>query len=1065
LAGWGFSSSDTTCSITSPTSSYLIQGYKSKPVPSCLVGVGGTVTGFFVVGKVSAGTYTIQISGNSGDFAEATFTVIDVNLDVYPGTFDLKLRDGFPNFGSVKLSYPSSSILTNSVGDLLFAVSLDSHSPNNGGNTPFGSYQWVPDATFYSSVDIYIPPDFGGLTTQNVWTSFTNNYDTSLSMILSRVSSSDNIGPNWWKVSIYNLMVTADFTLPTRYNNLTANRVFVANQTQYIRLFQVTSPTTAGRYFFKAFVNGTIPIGTARYPTLVVKASRDPAYISGTLRDFGNVYPPQAGQPISLPRGYGARILAWGKDYLGNNVAAQTFINWAANGYYTLFGVAPGTYNITAYAAGYLPTTRRTPVSVVAAQSLEGVDIYMQQSVNVTGRVLSMTSDGQMIPWGLVFNGTGFDEEIIASNSRPISIQVLNFMNGTANSYGPQLYNDAATPSPYNVALSTNPNLAFFDFSIRREVAWDGRIPQDYANYTSGLPSGDYLLRAYTPSYIQLEDVYIHVANQTLRTRSEIQLIRSGFFNVTVHFKNYNQTIRPDRILGPFETYAGQNVLVDGTPLSGTLTVKAYDQNNILRAQNITTVFPSSTSAFTLLQGFSQSGQRGIQSQFSANYGLMPGTYHIVATLTSSPSFAGFANSGIRNLYYQVDDVQGTLGFGLGDVRISFPMYRGGGLNLTLYSVDDQSPHLLKPWSHPGATVTINIIDPTGTIYTNNATQPAGTDQINLFFPLVNTTGLLTNTYTLIFETLGYTQKPILTVHVVLCGITDASIWMVQDPRIDLTLAFKKENLLSIINSTQAYAQPINHLDATPIRLELFDMKGYFIAANNTYIPNLTFNPNLIITKDSHGNPFGPIACPDANTGIYNSVTNPHGTIDSYGNSLWGTCFVPTTTAQFSLAGFNRYFGDPRFIWEGFYDATDAVRQPEGGIPPGTYLLRIWVNGYYQTQEIQIVVPEQTFGQYDISVVNSMYRASWIKGKVIGPDFFDKARPLSWATVAFEPRDSNKLRFGNLTTSSLDGAFQVWAPPGAYYMGVYLNGYSRYVAKVQVGSGADMNMDIWLDYG
>src|SRR5208283_5281633 len=230
--------------------------------------------------------------------------------------------------------------------------------------------------------------------------------------------------PNWWHVSVKNLIVTADFTYPNRNFDLTANRIFVANQTQYIRIFKVISPTTAGRYFFKAFANNSISIGTARFPTLVVKASIYPAYISGTLRYLGMVDPYRAGQPIRLPEGYGAQIVATGKDYLGNNVVAQAFINWAALGAYTLFGVAPGAYNITAYAAGFLPTTFPTVVNVVSAQSLSDIDIYMTPSVRIAGTVLSETSDGYLIPWlGSTFGGT---------TGRPISVQLLNLDGSVA---------------------------------------------------------------------------------------------------------------------------------------------------------------------------------------------------------------------------------------------------------------------------------------------------------------------------------------------------------------------------------------------------------------------------------------------------------------------------------------------------------------------------------------------------------------------------------------------------------------------------------------------------------
>jgi len=124
------------------------------------------------------------------------------NIVVSPGKYSKTLGDGFPTFGAVKLSYPNGSILTSSVGDLLFSVNL-------------------MKAAYYRSVDIYIPPDFSGLTISKVWSSFTNNYDPN-SISLSKLSSTDKIGPNWWKISVKNLNVTyADARV--------ADRTFEAN--------------------------------------------------------------------------------------------------------------------------------------------------------------------------------------------------------------------------------------------------------------------------------------------------------------------------------------------------------------------------------------------------------------------------------------------------------------------------------------------------------------------------------------------------------------------------------------------------------------------------------------------------------------------------------------------------------------------------------------------------------------------------------------------------------------------------------------------------------------------
>jgi len=926
-------------------------------------------------------------------------------VTVSPGKSDLNLGANFPTFASVKLSYPNSSILTNSTGDLLFTVTPDS--------------SWV---ALRGSISIYIPPDFSGLSISKLWTSFSNNYNRNV-ISISRESSTDQTGPSWWRVLIQNLT----FVPSPPGSTIARFSIFAVGQPQYIRLFQVTSPLIAGRYFFKVFHSlgsGTqISIGSSNFPTLVVEASKDPAYISGTLRNSGYHNPSRAGQPIILPTGAGAQIVATGFDYLGRPVSAQAFINSSitqrnATGFpflvpngasYTLFGVAPGTYNITVYAAGFVPAIDgATAVSVAAAQSLEGVDIYMTESVNVTGRVLSETADGGFIPWG---NLTGFN----GPTPRAISIELLNLDGSLVV---------ASTPAPYNVLTFTNPNSNSFDFSIQHYVGWDGRIPQDFANYTSGLSWGDYLLQAYVTSYVQLDPVYVHVANETTRTESEIRLIRTGFFNVTVHFRDYNSSLVDDPIPAGY---------------GGTLTISAYDQQGIQRAQNITSVPPGTKRTTVELGGFSNSRSFGNAYLFSQNYGLLPGTYHIRATFQSSPNFAGYANVGIRNLYYQLWDVEATIGLGLANVAVSFPMLKGGGILLTFYSIDDQIPPLNYPWAYPRANIQIEILDPYGNLYNTNSTQPLNIPALANGF-VGNVTffysGLLSDDYTIVVLTEGYTQSQILRLHVVLGGNSDASVWMILNPVIDLTVAFKVEGLLSVIDSTQPYAQPINNLDATPARVEVFDDLGNFVAANQSYIPNLTNGE-------------------------------------------------PTEVAHFVLAGFDQYYGDPRSIWSGFYDTTDGVRLNAGGLflypwennETRTFTIRLWVDGYYQYELWHVIVPardenwnprSERLGPAVISVEESLNRASRISGTVVGPDFFDRAHPLSWATVTLQP-DSYALsgiidvQPGNYTTSSLDGFFQVWVPEGNYGMGVLLTGYSSYSSRFPVPSGSDLNVYVWLD--
>lgn len=1002
VSGFGFYSTDGTCA--------LIGNPVSTPGACTITGGVLNPTTFAIAGL--PGTYSIIVTTNGPDSSEAatSFTVTAtsqrISLSASSGVSGTPVTMSGSGFSILDTTcvlvgriVPSSTTCSIAGGTIavppftvanvaagVYTVTVIGSQPGGQSDSATADFQVfaVASKTPIStpvSLDIYIPPDFTGLTISKTWTSFTNNYDPHI-LTLSRLSASDQIGPNWWKISITGITITHS---PSSYSvPVVAHQIFVVNQTQYIRLFQVSSPIIAGRYFFKAFINGN-SIGSENFPTIVVKASRDPAFISGVLRDSGVHNPSNEGKPIQLQNGTGARVLATGHDYLGNAVSAQTFIDSTALGSYTLFGVAPGTYNITAYAAGYIPATNSVRVSVGPAQSLEAADIYLTESVTITGTVLSENAEHLPIPWGNVFGVTLFG--LSRRQNRTITVNLLNLDGSLA----------ASTAAPFGVRTTTDQSSTSLDFAIQHQVGFDGRIPQNYANYTSGLTSGDYLLYAYVTSYVQLEEVRVHVDNETIQTTSTIPLIRSGTFSVTVHFRNQNGTIGPDSI-----------------PFDATLTVSAYDARGTLRAQNVTFVPAGATEATVELQGFSNTRSFGLASLFSQNYGLLPGTYQIVARVSSAPNVAGNANLGIKQFYYQLTNVEATIGLADAVVSLSFFVYKAGGILLTIFSIDDQSPPIGAHWNYPGRTINVVIISSNGAVYQANATQPAGSTSINFTY-----VGLLSDSYSVYVQTLGYTQSEIPQLYVELGGTSDIAVWMIENPVIDLDIAFRHEGLLSNITSTLPFAQPINHIDGTPARIEVFDQFGTFVAANATYVRN------------------------------------------------------NATTEHFTLAGFDQYFGDPRSVWSGFYDTTDGASQSPGGLVlypwsdlPREYTIRIWVEGYYQENELQVLVPTRERG--NVSAVELLDRATRISGTVTGPDFFEFARPLSWAVITLQPKDYTlnsiiDVRPGNYTTYSLDGSFQVWVPEGSYGMGVSLAGYSTYTTLVGAPPGSDMNMQIWLD--
>jgi len=79
VTGSGFSTSDAgACTIT-PAS--------LATVPSCTINASGSLTSSsFTVGSVSGGTYVITVTGSTGDFAQATFTVVGPAITLNPSS-------------------------------------------------------------------------------------------------------------------------------------------------------------------------------------------------------------------------------------------------------------------------------------------------------------------------------------------------------------------------------------------------------------------------------------------------------------------------------------------------------------------------------------------------------------------------------------------------------------------------------------------------------------------------------------------------------------------------------------------------------------------------------------------------------------------------------------------------------------------------------------------------------------------------------------------------------------------------------------------------------------------
>ncbi len=271
----------------------------------------------------------------------------------------------------VKLEYPEGMVLQQTIGDLLFNVTLSS--------------------AIFRTIDLYIPPEFVlGPNSSYIWSSITNNYRY---ISLRTLSNRDPIAPLWYRIEIRNGTGSINASIP-----------------QFVRLFNVTAPSIVGLYFFKAFIDGK-SIGWQNFPILVVSADPNPAYISGTVVDcssnlfrynYGYGYGYYGG-PLRLGCLDGGKVIAEGVTPDGRKVVGQAFFNSSALGHYTVYGLAAGTYNLTAYASGYWPTIMNNLVTVRPGQSADGIDLCITSCPTLEGIVRSKC-ENMPVPWGFIAN-------------------------------------------------------------------------------------------------------------------------------------------------------------------------------------------------------------------------------------------------------------------------------------------------------------------------------------------------------------------------------------------------------------------------------------------------------------------------------------------------------------------------------------------------------------------------------------------------------------------------------------------------------------------------------------
>jgi hypothetical protein len=674
----------------------------------------------------------------AGQVSEQVVAEADAVVQMSPGSYSHTL--GTPA-DTVKLDYPKGSIVQDTVGDISLNVTLNAAA---------------------SSVWIFIPPEFSFLqsATTSVWTSITNNYR---SLAITRAGSGDAVAPSWWAVRIENA------TIPVG--------------TYTVKMFNVKAPSVCGRYFMKILVDGE-SIGPENFPTVVVEASLNPAYISGRVL---NGEEGEYGLPVKVP----GRVIAQGKTNLGESVSGQAYFDASANGTYTIYGLAAGTYSLNASAAGFATTAMNETVTVYPDESLSGINMLVYPSATLSGTVLSESLSGP-VPWGYAYNLT------VGQIPRPITIE-LSDSSGTKQALA---------------VAKTDPSLTFYDFSFNGSLELDGHIPQDEAAYVSGLQTGDYTINAFVNGYVQRDIVDIHVQDYARALSVSLDLWRTGWFQVTVFFR---------------DSEGGHLTPVQ----AGILTLDAYQLDGTLRGSNSTFVTGGSqkwTMEITgILSEFLTVGR--FAAGPGRDYGFPSGTYMIEA------KYSGF----VQTLVPEV-----AIGEGYSATSLGVDLVTAGALEVTLRSINWQTPTQEVPWQYPGATMSLELVNSIGDIYKASAQQETDASET-----IANVTDLPADTYLVRVYTPGYIMTGDYAASVSLGSTSSVMINLLKTTKMQITLQFRTAGIITPIG-TYPY-----DLTQVPVRIEVYDELGLLAGANATYIPLGESNSTIEVVgfQDYAGNP------------------------------------------------------------------------------------------------------------------------------------------------------------------------------------------------------------------
>jgi len=424
------------------------------------------------------------------------------------------------------------------VFDKYLDYSILASSSDSIGDLQFDFTILTSDVT---AIRIYVPTEFkwlGPTKKESVWTDITNDYEF---IGVSTASSYDSVAPNWVYVTI-----GADNGFNVGFGN-------IPPATYHVRLFDLRAPEAAGLYHFKIYVSTDggytfHSIGAGNFPFTIVKTELNPAWAEVVVRTNNAPARPFVSGEVTAdgttPEGRSVKGVAyWGPmEFIGNSTVAG---NVGAMYRVYLFGLAAGTYTITAEASGFNPTTTDR-LTLDAGQSYH-LFIVLNDSPDVCVTVWSKHGTGA-IPWNNLWQlPYGTNNPDLAPNDtapwRDILLELYDANNNLIGFWASNVFgkdyatglprqspaafhligatksvpisnrlvgiHDEEAPHPtktsYYACLVDNNDVLYGGVYVSRgypSTHWDGHVPWNTADYIAGWPNAQYTVEAYVTGYI-----------------------------------------------------------------------------------------------------------------------------------------------------------------------------------------------------------------------------------------------------------------------------------------------------------------------------------------------------------------------------------------------------------------------------------------------------------------------------------------------------------------------------------------------------------------------------------